>query len=343
LDKLTLNPNFELIINTLCIEIKLSTTDGSPVVYTQDLNGTVNFISCKSAIIAAGTFQSTKLFLSSKDLVSLDQSGAAGHYLMEHLEGYVGTLTVAKKNEQLLKRLVLDSQRLLAGQDFGVSVTFSERLRSEKKFLNVGVEITPKEIRYFFDPQKYRSYPSIRKKIFFCFYLMERLVKGVAFRIIALSKVCVNGSVDFSLWIKGEELPFFNSLLRVDTDDASKLVYEHLISEKTSLEIRRALREFKNVIENEGFGTVAYNRHVLDDSETIQLRPNWHPMGTLRMGEPLNGIVNHNLLIHGTSGVFVLSPAVFPTGSNQNPVFTTLALALRLAEHLSINAGKVCS
>ena len=37
------------------------------------------------------------------------------------------------------------------------------------------------------------------------------------------------------------------------------------------------------------------------------------------------------LRIHGTKNVFMLSAAVFPTGSNSNPTFTVLALANRLA------------
>jgi choline dehydrogenase-like flavoprotein len=40
-------------------------------------------------------------------------------------------------------------------------------------------------------------------------------------------------------------------------------------------------------------------------------------------------------MLHGVEGVYVLSSAVFPTGSNQNPVFTTLALGSRLADHIT--------
>jgi choline dehydrogenase-like flavoprotein len=58
-------------------------------------------------------------------------------------------------------------------------------------------------------------------------------------------------------------------------------------------------------------------------------------MGTLRMGEPGDSVVDRDLKIHGEEDIYILSSAVFPTGSNQNPVFTTLALGTRLAEHLS--------
>ena len=61
--------------------------------------------------------------------------------------------------------------------------------------------------------------------------------------------------------------------------------------------------------------------------------PNWHPMGTTRMGaDPRYSVVDPNLAIHGTPNCYVLSASVFPTGSNSNPTFTTLALASRLSE-----------
>jgi choline dehydrogenase-like flavoprotein len=42
--------------------------------------------------------------------------------------------------------------------------------------------------------------------------------------------------------------------------------------------------------------------------------------------------VDENLALHGTPNCYVLSASVFPTGSNSNPTFTTLALASRLSE-----------
>jgi choline dehydrogenase-like flavoprotein len=82
-------------------------------------------------------------------------------------------------------------------------------------------------------------------------------------------------------------------------------------------------------------GAVKYYDDVINASKKLELRPNWHPMGTLRMGEPGKSVVDRNLMLHGVENVYVLSSAVFPTGSNQNPVFTTLALGSRLADHIT--------
>ena len=61
-----------------------------------------------------------------------------------------------------------------------------------------------------------------------------------------------------------------------------------------------------------------------------------HHMGGMRMAESAaEGVVDPNLRLHGTRNVFVLSGAVFPTSGFSNPTHTLLALAVRLAEHLS--------
>ena len=60
-----------------------------------------------------------------------------------------------------------------------------------------------------------------------------------------------------------------------------------------------------------------------------------HHIGTTRMSESSkSGVVDRNCQVHGVRGLYVASPSVFPTGSFANPVLTTTALAIRLAEHL---------
>jgi choline dehydrogenase-like flavoprotein len=43
------------------------------------------------------------------------------------------------------------------------------------------------------------------------------------------------------------------------------------------------------------------------------------------------GVVDPNLLVHGTSNAFVAGSAVFPSLGAANPTFTAMALGLRLA------------
>ncbi len=62
----------------------------------------------------------------------------------------------------------------------------------------------------------------------------------------------------------------------------------------------------------------------------------YHHMGGMRMAaSDAEGVVDTDLRLHGTKNVFVCSGAVFPTSGYSNPTHTLLALAMRLAEHLS--------
>lgn len=75
---------------------------------------------------------------------------------------------------------------------------------------------------------------------------------------------------------------------------------------------------------------------ALDPGFRVQCDDSNHHMGGMRMDhDPTKGVVDPNLLLHGTDNVYVCSAAVFPTSSFSNPTHTLLALAARLAKHLS--------
>ena len=61
-----------------------------------------------------------------------------------------------------------------------------------------------------------------------------------------------------------------------------------------------------------------------------------HPMGTTRMhADPLEGVVDAQLRVHGMENLYVAGSSVFPTGGFANPTLTAVALAVRLADHLA--------
>lgn len=61
-----------------------------------------------------------------------------------------------------------------------------------------------------------------------------------------------------------------------------------------------------------------------------------HHMGTVRMANNANqGVVDSNLKVFGTDNLYVASSAVFPSFGYSNPTMTIVALAHRLAKHLS--------
>ena len=94
----------------------------------------------------------------------------------------------------------------------------------------------------------------------------------------------------------------------------------------------------KESFESSGFADVDIEPLVATRDPAMLSRAwdNYHNMGTARMASsPLHGVVDSSLMIFGTCNGYICSGAVFPTGSFANPTHTIIALALRLADHLS--------
>ena len=65
----------------------------------------------------------------------------------------------------------------------------------------------------------------------------------------------------------------------------------------------------------------------------------FHMMGGTRMAKsPDEGVVDTDSRVFGTENVYVAGASVFPTGGMANPTLTLIALALRLANHLTMSA-----
>jgi choline dehydrogenase-like flavoprotein len=66
----------------------------------------------------------------------------------------------------------------------------------------------------------------------------------------------------------------------------------------------------------------------------------WHHMGTTRMSDdPRDGVVDRDCRVHGWDNLFVAGSSVFPTSGTAGPTLTIVALASRLAAHLSGPTG----
>ena len=95
----------------------------------------------------------------------------------------------------------------------------------------------------------------------------------------------------------------------------------------------------------EEFGRAGVARLRLNTAETtgdpMELAQNGHHhMGTTRMhDDPKRGVVDADCRVHGKANLYVAGSSVFPTYSHDNPTYTLVALAIRLADHLKSNQG----
>ena len=288
--------------------------------------------------IACGTLQTTGLIQRSLKSFQPSSENVLGRYLMEHLEGYIGTIKIKRKQvKKIFRRLILNEKNRAIDEFEGIGIAFT--LASsilQQNQLNVQFEIRkfmpkPYLLVKILDKHNLKSVDST--KLFSFLLFLEKGFRFIFRKIRARCEFLIGKDL-FSIYVKAEELAYGNS--RAFLEDVSKnfLTYDHKVSEKTFDLLLLHLQKFEEIFNKNFKVKLKYFKEIkkLDGVQTF-FGPNWHPMGTVRMGtDPNLSICNPNLEIHGIKNLFVLSAAVFPSGSNSNPTFTTLALADRLAK-----------
>ena len=103
------------------------------------------------------------------------------------------------------------------------------------------------------------------------------------------------------------------------------------LDRRSVIELHRVLGE---EIEEQGFGSLASN---FESCQEWPIKTDAsHHMGSTRMGtDPRTSVVDSDCRVHGVPNLYVAGSSVFPTSGYANPTYTIVALAIRLAEHLT--------
>jgi choline dehydrogenase-like flavoprotein len=97
--------------------------------------------------------------------------------------------------------------------------------------------------------------------------------------------------------------------------------------------ITRAQQILDKHLRQAGLGYL--NIETRPDEIPADIHGGWHHMGTTRMHEdPKQGVVDTDCKVHGTSNLYIAGASTFPTVGYANPVLTTIAVVLRMADHL---------
>lgn len=130
-----------------------------------------------------------------------------------------------------------------------------------------------------------------------------------------------------------------SSLSLADERDALGMLRTRLdwrISERECGTIQEFVRQAERALE--GMASLTPDADLMSGDAAFVARcdDSNHHMGGMRMAASAReGVVDLDLRLHGTRNCYVCSGAVFPTGGFSNPTHTVLALAVRLAQHLT--------
>jgi choline dehydrogenase-like flavoprotein len=263
-------------------------------------------------VVTAGTFQSTALILRSEKL-QIPNRSILGSGLMEHIEGVVGHITVhSQKKKEFFRKVVLNNNFCFTEKNYGGGFYLrNSKITYHVEFVPLQQNFIPPGTRLIFT--KFRNFGSKIR-----IYLEKKVLRAD----------------HYSLNLKAEEFMNADSKLYLD-ETKEKLIVDHKISKPTLQAIRLELVKFQNYLEENRIGKCFLDARVYGHLKNSGLNPNWHPMGTTRLGRHEDSsILDENLALHRHKNIFVASASVFPTGSDGNPTFTTMALTFRLSKHL---------
>lgn len=322
------NQNFTLITDCRVDSISpAGNLDGAKYVCKLNSNSGIKEIHATEIIICAGTLQSTKLILNSKNLIGVNDKKIAGRNLMEHLEGFIGTIKIPKSHFELANKFVLSHANRLSGFNAGVGFRLNSNFQPSSELPSLHLEL--------------RSRPRIitasshigSSKVPNPLQILERVFKLISQKILEIVDLLM-GVRTYGLWAKSEEFGNYDSRVYISAQTSGEvLVYDHQVSNLTYSKLFEVIEILVPKVAEMFTAKITTYEWVKNQRRNPRFETNWHPMGTLPMGSNVEtSICDPDLQLHSNEGVYILSSAVFNRGSNGNPTFTTLALASKLVE-----------
>jgi len=115
------------------------------------------------------------------------------------------------------------------------------------------------------------------------------------------------------------------------------------IGESSRIAARAAALAVASELTRLRLGRCRLDSWIDNESEPLAgvLGPTFHFMGGTRMSlTPQLGVVDANCKVFGLDNLFVAGSSIFPSGGHINPTLTIVALAVRLADHVKVKAGR---
>jgi len=326
-------------------------TDGSGEKVTHinigALNGKRGQVLAKVFVLACGGIENPRLLLSSNHVHPKglgNKHDLVGRFFMEHLTALCGKVEMAKVD------YLLDTykKRFFEGIRFRPGMKIGEEEQRQKQVLNIcatfhAEEEIPPAIeagRQLWRSLKKGEIPeNLGEKIRMVVSDLDDAAAYATCRLKGRQKC----TTVLQLRARQEQAPNPNSRVtlsqELDELGMPRLRLDWRLSELD----RKSLKAMAITLGSEfgrlNMGRVQLPTWLAEDGDP-EWRGNNHHMGTTRMADsPEKGVVNKDCRVHGIENLYVAGSSVFPTSGFVNPTLTLVALALRLADHLSVVRG----
>jgi choline dehydrogenase-like flavoprotein len=345
-DMVAIKPNAEIWLNATVCDVLFDAAAGRLTgVEARSINGRRLTVAADWFVLAAGTFETTRLLLQLDELTdgrAFSECGVLGRYFNDHLKIEVGRLKP------------LDSRRtnLAFGYHIGGATRRSVHLETsaaaQREDQAASGYVT---IRAEFPPLSIHHYVRNLGKSVQARRFLELVPKY------GMAKDLGSAGPAFYWRVRYKQM-YFSPAMELFVDAR----IEQTPSSRSRLTLSRSRDRFGAPMLQINWRKTALDRHTLrsvllrarrfwqstflhatspiawsvdPDQENLidQATDTRHPAGTARMGaDPRTSVVNPRLACHAVPNIFVASAAVFPSSGSANPTLTIMQIACRAAE-----------
>lgn len=322
-----------------------------------NLKGELFSLSGDTFIVAAGTIETARLLLHSAGSVDWQcpwrDNANIGIYFQDHIAGKVASV------EPLDKRRFFDifSTVVLSGHKYQPKIRIINEVLKNNQILNVqgmfmfesSVSENLVYLKQFVKAALYSRKVSSVRDLLANTRGCAKYLLPIMLRYIIDHRIFVPGISKISLQIQAEQIPLKESRIKIDPGFLDKngmprVVLDWKLSGVEMESIREFVMRADRAFSAKGLARLIINKDLmLMNSHFMDtLQDNYHQTGGARMGvSPQDGVVDKNLKVFGTKNLYIAGPAIFRTVGNANVTFTALALATRLADHLTLGQNAV--
>jgi choline dehydrogenase-like flavoprotein len=345
------NHNITTYLNANVIDIEtINTAQTVNRLHMACLEGKKFWVTAKLFILAMGAIEISRILLLSNKVHRNglgNENDLVGRFFMEHPHLWSGIYVPS--DSAIFRSAGLYQVHRVNGVPVMGKLTLSDKVLRQEKLLNYCVSLHPK---LWPDPQ-YQGIESkgvdsmkvLRSKVLagnipddFGKHLNNVVTDIGGIARATYRKVKSSRKIKaFRLNHMSEQIPNPDSRVTLaDERDALGLNRVQLDWRLSPVDMHSIIRA-QEIIGEElcraGIGKLYIEMH--DETPPSNLTGGWHHMGTTRMHrDPQKGVVDENCRVHGISNLFIAGPSVFPTCGYANPVLTTVALSVRLADHV---------
>ncbi len=299
-------------------------------------------IAAAQVVLACGTFEIVRLLLTvagSHPDCGFAENRHIGRWFIDHLHGVVGRFETIDRGR--VHALLDPIWR--RGRKYAVKLRLGDSYQRQAGLSNVaGMVLAPLTARELVGELR-----SLGRRLFagragpaaaWLALQRLRLLAPLIWRYLVHRRAGGVLQRGAALGVEIEQLPCADSFIQLDPADPGQITL-HWAFDGAEM---RAVRAFAVAV-RDSFAADGLGRLVLDPGVEAgdpaflaSCGDAYHQMGGARMAAcAADGVVDAQLRVFGTQNLYVAGAATFPSGSFANPTLTAMALAVRLAEHLT--------